>query len=519
MSGTYRDRLAALVMLLLVCFFTGCAQTRYKLSHIHPVCGKPYEECPVDLSAYKSAQQRIGSQDHALALAVAISGGGHRAANFGAGALLELEQITSPDLTKGNVLSQIDYFSTVSGGGFAAAAYISSLHDHLTFDGTCDDYSFAKALRYPSHLYPSVRCPPNSLPPEGQTTDPCIRRALQGFYPEIIKNLIQDIISWLTLDMFNNAGYFEKILDDDILGYRWRKRKLRSLQSGAEEDVTLTLGDIFVPQDDLHTDVTLPYWAANAAVYENGSIFPFTPAHLILYRITGYRHRLEKYTYIKSRQDYDRFIRGVPLSVGVTASANFPVATFPTMLSNAMDPNNPYLYLLDGGLADNIGVITAVRLLDAEYDPGVTTKALIVIDAYQGEFAPFSNTKHPPPIGNTARRIMDISLDSWRGRYREILRSLCEEKNVGVVFISFDDLADLTDCQPLFEFGLDPNDLNALTRKRHSPSAPFDLLRAIPTLKIEEQGRLSPAEQNLLFAAGRYVVHKNKTGILNALNW
>ena len=140
---------ALLALLFSMCLLAGCGPTRYEPSYIYPLCDRPYEECSVNLNAYKSAQQRINGQDPALTLAVAISGGGHRAANFGAGVLLELEQITIDNSPQSNVLSEIDYFSTVSGGGFAAAAYISSLHDHLYFKGTYDGYSFTKALRYP----------------------------------------------------------------------------------------------------------------------------------------------------------------------------------------------------------------------------------------------------------------------------------------------------------------------------------------------------------------------------------
>ena len=503
-----------IVPAVLLCTLAGCGPTRFEASNIYPNCGRAYEECPVNLSAYKSVQQRIGGQDPTLSLAVAISGGGYRAANFGAGALLELEQTTGLNLTQNNALLQIDYFSTVSGGGFAAAAYLSSLHDYLRFGGTYDNYSFAGALKKPD-----CSCPPEATAPAEQFADPCIRRHLRGFYSDAVGDLIQDIISWLTLDMFKNAGYFEKIIDDDILGYRWRKRKLRSLQNATEQSASLVLGDIFVQKDDQHRQVKLPYWVANATVYENGAIFAFTPDHLKLYKIRGYRHRLKVYEQSWSQPGYEKFIETMPLSVGATASASFPVATLPTTLTNDLDPNNRYLHLFDGGLADNIAVITAVRLLDAECSGEVTKKALIVVDAYRGTFAPFSSTKHPPPIGNTAMRVMNISLDSWRGRYRRIIRQLCEAKDIAVVFLSFDDLDELPDCQKLFEFGLDPNDVKALTGKAHSPQTPFELLRAIPTIKWQDKGKLSGPKQDLLLAAGRYVVHENKDDILNALKW
>ena len=73
---------------------------------------------------YRSVQDRP-SQDPEMAVAVAISGGGYRAANFGLGVLLALEKLPMP--SGQNVLSEVDYFSTVSGGGFPVGAYIASL--------------------------------------------------------------------------------------------------------------------------------------------------------------------------------------------------------------------------------------------------------------------------------------------------------------------------------------------------------------------------------------------------------
>jgi hypothetical protein len=461
----------------------------------------------------------MGGQDPSLALAAAISGGGHRSANFAAGALLELEQLTSQDSTRSNVLFETDYFSTVSGGGFTAAAYISSLHDYMKFNGSNEGHSFAKALRYPAGNYPPVKCPCKRPPGSEQIMDPCIRRHLRGFYSDIAGDIWRDILSWATLGIFDRGGHFEKTLDDDILGRCWRKKKLASLAVDGGEGASLTLGDIFVERNERERQIELPYWVANAAAYENGAIFPFTPDHLRLYRVRGYRHRLTEYSHVEPKQDYDEFIRRVPLAVGVTASANFPVATLPTILKSDMDANNPYLHLLDGGVADNLGVITALRLLEKEPHSAVTRRALIVIDAYQGTFVPFSNIKQPPPIGNTAIRVTDISLDSWRGRYREIVRSLCRDKNVKVVFLSFDDVAGLADWGDLLDFGLDPNDVAALPKKKGERYAPFESLRRISTLKLEDQGRLSMAEQKLLLAAGRYVVNKKKEEILTILNW
>jgi hypothetical protein len=69
--------------------------------------------CGVDLAEYRSVQERA-AQDSDIVIVVAISGGGQRAGNFGTGVLLGLEEIKAGP---GDLLDEVDYFSTVSGGG------------------------------------------------------------------------------------------------------------------------------------------------------------------------------------------------------------------------------------------------------------------------------------------------------------------------------------------------------------------------------------------------------------------
>ena len=511
---------AALTMILLMCLLAGC-KTRNKASLIYPVCGLMYEECSPEMSTYKSVQLRGNGQDPNLALVVAASGGGHRAANFTAGVMLGLEETANHDSSRCNILSQVDYFSTVSGGGFAIAVYVSSLHDHLYFNGTSDDYSFAAVLRYPPEDYQPVKCQSgcqSTEPPDDELTDPCIRRHLQGFYSDFLKDFFQEILFGLTLGTLGKSCQLEQAIDNELLGYCWRKSKLESSCSEETPDATLTFNDVFVRKDDSNTQINLPYWVANATAYENGAIFAFTPDYFKLYDINGYKHRSKKHRYDCSKDDYDEFIWRVPLSLGVTASGNFPVLVPATTLNSDMDPNNPYLHLLDGGMADNLGVMTALRMLEKEPDKAVIKKVLIVVDAYQGNFAPFSKIEYSPLIANTALRAMDISLDSWHGRHREIVRRLCEVRDIEVVFLGFDDLAQLPNCTALFAFGLGPDDVKKLTRHPNR-ARPFQLLRRIPTVNFKEKGKLSLAQQNLLLAAGRYVVDKKTDEILRKLGW
>ena len=211
-------------------------------------------------------------------------------------------------------------------------------------------------------------------------------------------------------------------------------------------------------------------------------------------------------------------INDVPLSVGLTASGNFPVLIPATTLQSTMDPKNPYLHLLDGGMSDNLGIITALRLLAVEK---TQRRILIVVDAFKENSAPFSNTPSPPLMADTAIRAMDISLDSWRGRTVEIMKAFSTSELYGpdikVIFISFDDLMGMETFDELFKFGLTQKDLDLLKKEdsmKGMTANPFNLVRSVKT-----RYNLSPAEQNLLIAAGRYITRQKSGQIKEHLNW
>jgi len=499
----------------------GCGPERSTLSLIHPhTPGKLFQESSVDLSYYKPVQERP-SQDANIVFAVAASGGGYRAANFATGALLGLEDLKNSNSPSRNALSEVDYFSSVSGGGFAVSAYISTLRDYSYFNGSAEGYSFASAVA-PT----AAKCPCEQKPPAEQKIDPCVRRHLAGVYKDFIEDFFRTLLPWNYLGFDDRSLRFEQAIDDDPLGYRWRKAKLKSLRDpNATGNATLTLEDVFVPAGDSNRQVLLPYWFANATIYNNAVIFPFSPGNLRDYNLAGYYYRTKERK-LRNTDPYD-FALCVPLSAGVTSSANFPLAMPPLRFTSKMDPNNPYFYLLDGGVADNLGVITAMRLLGDKTNGSIPRKVLVVIDSYQGNLTPFEKAKDPPPESATAARLMETGLDSWRARYREITDRVCEQNNITPVYISFDDLVD-ADFNDLYPFGLTEQDKKELCadKPKNCPKAtPFYLMRSITMTAPAFWGKhgleyqLPKAQQNLLIAAGRYVVHKKRSKILNALGW
>ncbi len=540
------------VAAIAVLALAGCV-TQDPTTLIGPCRGERFQECPISLGEYKPVQQRLGRQDPELAVAVAISGGGHRAGNFGIGVLLGLEELKRPAKPDGasgqaggegasagktadakaaqagpdggaggaSALTEIDYLSTVSGGGLCAAAYVSSLYDYQLFGGSPDGYSLAGALAGEGAKAPLAE----------QATDPDLRANLQYDY---VDEIIRGALTIVTAGRCHRGDFLENSFDDRILGRLWRTRKLHSPRgpvsppAGAARvlgtpygDASLRLSDMFIPSEDANRPVRLPYWAANATTYENAAIFPFTPEHLRLYDIRGYTHRLVLVRRAAGANKNARekaFAYEAPLAVGLTASGTFPVLIPACTLQSGMDRANPYLHLVDGGLADTFGAMTAIRMLKQDKAP---RKVLIVIDAFNGPLTPFSKYDTAPAAVATAFRMATAFLDAWRARYREVITGLCSSRNpptdIRVIFLSFDDLLDCKDIKPLERFGFGPDDLAALRRQRLTTGTkptPFALSRDVLTWYS-----LSPAEQKLLFAVGRYLVDKKKDEIRAALGW
>ncbi len=353
----------------------------------------PATEPVVKLDSYESVQRRPGQRSD-VAVAVAISGGGMRAGNFASGVLKALEsvEVRGAAGTRSNLLREVDYFSTVSGGGMAAGSYMTHLLDYLQKhpeDKTGAGFSFARAE-------------------EGNGSKPGWRVSLARNYQA---SLVGSFVNPLMLATLDRGDILENRLDQHVLG-RPDGRSLR-------------MRDVFVPRGGGLPRV--PYWVTNATVYENGAIFPFTPDIMAQYSVSGYKHQLRRHVL---DDPYD-----MPLAVGLKASASFPAAIPPSTLQSTRDARHPYIHLSDGGLADNLGIITALRLLHQDKAP---VKILIVIDAYNGRTEPFSKTTNPPGLVLSVLRTTSISLDSAHQHVRALLNVSTAQTGVDFAIIDFD---------------------------------------------------------------------------------
>ncbi|MDL1979430.1 MAG: patatin-like phospholipase family protein [Deltaproteobacteria bacterium] len=496
--------------LLLISSLFSCTATQ-KETKVHP--NELYEETIVDLSSYKSSQERNG-QDKRFRVAVAISGGGHRAANFGIGALLGLEEIKTNDIVGNNALSQVDMFSTVSGGGFAAGLYISTLSDYFAYCGESGEYSLMEVMAEDC----SSKC-----------FDPNASRQIERGYKDNITSFLNPfkISSWrVWFTDLDRTNLLENAIDDDLLGNKWRQEKNKIAEQVRD---SLVLRDIFVPKFE-EKPVLLPFWVANSSAFENGALFPFTPQTLFKYKVVGYTHRLKQKKYqgddLKS-EEYKKFLFNFPMSLAMTASGTFPVLLSTTTLDSILDPDNPYLHLLDGGLSDNIGVLSAIRYLNQDNGRnGAEKRLLIIVDAYNGPLCPFSRKREAPSMRKALKKTRSISLNSWRGRYREIVSKLAVENNIKVVVIKADTFNKAEDFDKLYEPENDEIEtvINKLKKKWKDKKAngnqnkiiepsPLDLFRNIAT-----DYNISVKEQKFVIALGRRLVREQAVSIIDALS-
>jgi hypothetical protein len=447
-----------------------------------------------DLKKYRSVQSRPG-QDPELALAVAISGGGQRAANFGLGALLQLERM--PYRGTNNLLQEADYFSTVSGGGLPVAGYLAGILSLEARGGV------ASTFRYSNFLYASCstnKCKKCSTPKEEINGKRCLYEAMR-----------EDYQAPLLQALFHPSIWFTHYDRGDILEGLWNDRFL-TVQRPRKH--SLTLSNIFIPR----LAATLPhapYWIANATVVGNGAIFPFTPDVIERYGTSHYTHELKRKPL---GCPYE-----LPLAVGLKTSASFPVAIPATTLKLASTKHAAYLQLSDGGLADNLGVLTAKRMLEA--DPA-TNKVLIVIDAYGDNALPIDDSASPPGALQMIARTTDISLDSWRGRYRGVMSDMCTQAGIKPVFLSFEELEvrgtndlETSDCSLLINRLSTRQQPKRLKAQVQNPTLTEAGWFKLELAKIREKARstptslrLSPAEQDIIVTAGKLLIclHQNE---------
>ncbi|MCB0570544.1 MAG: patatin-like phospholipase family protein [Phaeodactylibacter sp.] len=429
----------------------------------------------VRLDYYKSVQQRPG-QDSSLAVALAISGGGSRAANFGMGIMLGLEAL---QLGQGqNMLNQVDYISTVSGGGFAGGAYVAALYEHQYFQRQ-EPFLLKDYLKRQ------------------------IRDDLSLSYTGVL--LSANINPRLWFSYVDDGDALERAIDEHVLGFgRRRKREGSRTRS-------LMLRDLFVPAGSTGP-VRFPMHITNSSTVNTMTIFPFTPDILERYQINGYTHRLRT---IK-RDSLDPFT--VPLAVGIKASGSFPVLISNTTLRSTYDSERPFLHLIDGAMTENIGYYTALEILKQERSR--RHKVLLVVDAdAAGNRFTFSKREAALFSLSVLGRLPSSGLDARRATLVNDIRAVCRQYGITPIFFSFNIL--LHDNNAPIPESIEPKTeqkrLIAMLNKQDTLSDSdrqvlYELLTHIGT-----KYTITDDEQELLLLSGQLIVRMQEEELRRAM--
>ncbi len=452
--------------------FLGCSRIIYPDRSQFIAEGEPSPTIALD--AYRSVQLRPG-QDEDLALVLCISGGGARAANLGMGILWGLEEIgLSP---KANVLNEVDYFSTVSGGGFAAGAYLSARYDQLQQKGA-DSFSLEGAL------------------------EEFIRDDLKRSYVwPLVKSNVNIALLFTPID---DGDALEKAIDNHLLGYRRRRH--------SSDPYSLTLGDLFVPAGSARQP-RLPMHITNSSTVMGVRIFPFVPNVLEAYQIDGYSHRMRRYY---SDEGFDPF--SIPLAVGIKSSGSFPVLISNTTLRSSYHPDRRFLHLMDGAMSDNLGIYTALDVIKQE---NTSRKALFIIDAEADNDLPvFSKNESAIWSLKVAASLPGSGLYARKAILTKEFEDLIEPLGIEMVYFGFQVLLWENVVSPppridpkeeyprlLASLRKNPYDLNLTDRQ-----ILYELLTAIPT-----KYSIKKDEQELLLRAGRLLAHLQRDAVLRAL--
>lgn len=296
-----------------------------------------YDPIPkVSIENYKSPQLRDG-QDEKIAIGLAISGGGSRAQYFGLGVLMGLDEIDYKKNINSSFLNEVDYISTVSGGGLGVGYYLS-LREHLVLDDYENLFDFWKS---------DIR------------SDSLISAPYQSASLLALRKL-------RTYERKGNSG-FPKKMDKEILqfekSYSPKKIKFKKLY----------LGHFFIEKES-EVRVKLPMFVVNGTIYHNNERIPFMPHIVNELNISGS---------LMPKEEFKNFNDGYgfPLNHAIVSSNSFP-GILP-ITKYEIKGSEKVIRIVDGGVVENFGFKTIFELLNSDENFKEKKRALI-IDCHGG---------------------------------------------------------------------------------------------------------------------------------------
>lgn len=386
----------------------------------------------IDLSQYKSPNLRPGQDPDKLVILCA-TGGGSRAASFTIGTLLELEKVLNDnsagrDSTK-NVLSEVDYFSTASGGGWGASSYIAFLYQKNKYGIT----KLNPFLTYNSYEKILVNAIDAAY----------AKYQLKYFLGGIFSKNFNSISGSVMMDRLN-YGYLGQgprtIIEDSI----WKQHNNSEFDKDSVKEITLD--DVFTLKNSTKTPV-LPMFIANATNLSNYMVVPFTPDRLHWWGVRQYMYTT-KYgprpepvepAGILSKEK----LLEVSLAAGIKASSSVPGFIGSSTFESLKDSTEYILRLEDAGITDNFGLHTVKAILKQEEKILEKQKRIvIIIDASSSGVKSASEGKKKISRINSVLKFAAAAPDAQYPITRERIVALEKEYNCTVIYLGTETLLD-----------------------------------------------------------------------------
>jgi hypothetical protein len=388
-------------------------------------CAKPdvksvetgyFEKLGLQMENYKNPNALQEGGAACTAYAVAISGGGHRSANFALGVFRGLADLDAK-LEGRSLVDEVDLLSTVSGGAF-----------------------FGGGLRH---------------------------RMLQNPATSVAELVHQSEFEEELRRAYGWPVFFRSVTNPAVWGPardRGNMLELR-LRKHLFDDNPPTIDQGF-PGAHLRDEDILgpPFFLAQASTKMLQATFPMTWETLEEHHVVGYdvenqppacllKHRACPKRSTLTELTGSAAYGSVPLTVAIKASAAFPVGLPVTTLYSSYDTNHPYLWLSDGGESDNLGIRSATDYLDGTTCNGDTcpNQVLILIDAYTGHDSPYWRKLGGGMVSDVAKSTLK-RLDGARTRAVSSTIPALRSRGVHVVHLAIPTGSECThDCRPRAE--------------------------------------------------------------------
>lgn len=338
----------------------------------------------VTVDPYASVQE-IPGQDSSLCLGLAISGGGSRAQYFGTGVMMGLSALKN---SKDNsFLNEVDYYSSVSGGGFAIGYYLMVRKTGLLDRQTYLDF-WRSEIPYdggglPNHIYQSA---------DGADIMKLSAREKRKEY----------------------TGSYPYKIDHQLLQSNTFQQRIGRLVP------QLFLSDFFQKKCDT-CKATLPMYVANATIYPNCERIPMMPHILSSLKIN--RSVIPEYFFA------DDSGYSMPLAFALASSSAVP-GVLPILKFGLSDDPEKAIRIMDGGVVDNLGIYTLYELLLSDKTRMDQKKMLVIDCSGVGRQGRYSDINSRIKLAELIRRSSFFTVESRNMIAEPTLKLFAESKGI-----------------------------------------------------------------------------------------